>query len=220
MSSTAKLYYNNFRIAAIISIIVAVLILSLSHYYGKNEFFLMLNADLGWVADRFFEYFTHLGDAFFWIAWLIWILIKKQKPILPLLFSSFLIDTLITQAAKHLIFADVLRPSQAIKDGSFVHYVDGVIVHSINSFPSGHTATAFTFMLLISLTMKSSGWMYCSIIIALLVGYSRIYLGQHFPFDIGGGILVAVTSVYIGIHVQRWYEKRALNKNKGINFHY
>jgi membrane-associated phospholipid phosphatase len=218
MSSPVKLYYNNFKIAAIISGLISLSILSLSRYFGKNQFFLMLNGNLGTLADYFFQYFTHLGDALFWTAWLLWILIKKQKPILPLLLSSFLIDTMITQMAKHVIYSNALRPLQAVKDGSFIHYVEGVTVHSINSFPSGHTATAFTFMLLISLTMKNSVWMYLSILVALLVGYSRIYLGQHFPFDVGGGIIVAITSVSIATYVQKWYDKRELDKGKGINF--
>jgi membrane-associated phospholipid phosphatase len=182
---------------------------------GKSELFLLLNTDLGRPADYFFEYFTHLGDGALWAGWLIWILVKKQKPILPLLFSSFALDTIITQVIKQVIFPNEMRPSEAIKDGSFIHYVEGVTVHSINSFPSGHTATAFTFLLLIALTTKGGWFTALAFIVACIVGYSRIYLGQHFPFDVGGGILVAVIAVSISIPIQVWFDKR--NAAKKVN---
>jgi membrane-associated phospholipid phosphatase len=50
--------------------------------------------------------------------------------------------------------------------------------------------------------------MFLAIIVALLVGYSRIYLGQHFPLDIGAGIIVAICSVSLAVLVQGWFDKR------------
>jgi membrane-associated phospholipid phosphatase len=101
-----------------------------------------------------------------------------------------------------------MRPSSAITNGSFIHYVTGVEVHSINSFPSGHTTTAFTFVLLIALTIRHKSFMLLAIIVALLVGYSRIYLGQHFPLDVGAGIFVAIASVAPSLFVQKWFDRK------------
>lgn len=216
MLPAANLNYNNFKIATVASLVVAAILIVLSIWHGKNEFFLILNTDLGKAGDYFFQYFTHLGDGAFWLAWLIWILAKKQKSVLPLILTSLIFQTLITQLLKQVIFPDVLRPSEAIKDNSFIHYVEGVTLHSLNSFPSGHTGTAFTFVLLIALTSNGKSLMLPALILALLVGYSRIYLGQHFPLDVGGGIIAAAISVSLALPIQRRFEARSL-KNERTN---
>jgi len=65
------------------------------------------------------------------------------------------------------------------------------------SFPSGHTAAAFAIATLVSiqfpiLVAPMITW-------ALLVGFSRIYLGVHYPTDILAGIVIGVTSGLGGV---------------------
>ena len=65
-------------------------------------------------------------------------------------------------------------------------------VSSSYSLPSGHAV--FSFMTAFTLTYGRG--LSCKILIffwALLVGYSRIYLGDHYPFDVLAGALVGVT---------------------------
>ena len=214
MAQGTKFYYTNFRVALIITIVLAVLILWLSFVIGKNQFFLLLNNDYGRVADYFFQYFTYMGDGLLWILWLIIILKIKRKQLLPLIISSFILTTIFTQIFKYFILPNEARPSSVFENTLLVHFVKGVEVHSINSFPSGHTATAFTFVLLIALTIKKPGFLLLAFVVALLVAYSRIYLGQHFPLDIGGGIIVAIFSVTLSLLVQRWFDNKRI-KNYG-----
>jgi len=66
------------------------------------------------------------------------------------------------------------------------------------SFPSGHTAAAFIMALLIAhylpyLAMPCFMW-------ASLVGFSRIYLGVHYPTDILAGMVLGLISGWIGLN--------------------
>jgi len=40
------------------------------------------------------------------------------------------------------------------------------------------------------------------------VGYSRIYLAQHFPLDVGAGMFVAIVTILLAILIQRKWEKK------------
>lgn len=199
---------DRFKIAAFITFALGAVLVSLSFYLGKIPLFLHLNGNLGKVADQFFRYFTYAGDGFFWLLAIVVFMAKKRRHLLPLIVAACVISTVLTQVCKQVVVPSDPRPSLAITQKSLVHYVQGVQIHSINSFPSGHTATAFCFLLLVALLAKRQTIVYLSFVAAVLVGYSRIYLAQHFPLDVGAGMIIAVCSVSIAILVQQGFEKR------------
>ena len=66
------------------------------------------------------------------------------------------------------------------------------------SFPSGHTAGAF--MVSIVLGNFYSVVMLPMLACATIVGFSRIYLGVHYPTDVLAGTLLGIASAMIGLH--------------------
>ena len=65
------------------------------------------------------------------------------------------------------------------------------------SFPSGHTAAAFLMAVLLSsafpiLTVPAILW-------ACMVGFSRVFLGVHYPTDVLAGMLLGITSAFVGV---------------------
>jgi len=64
------------------------------------------------------------------------------------------------------------------------------------SFPSGHTTEAFaaaTAMVLLyrswKVALPAYSW-------ALLIGYSRMHLGVHYPFDVLAGMIIGISCAY------------------------
>jgi membrane-associated phospholipid phosphatase len=202
---------RNYNIALAISFSIAAVLFILSYLIGYKEFFLLLNGDGGRSADYFFEHFTNAGDGLMWLPVLFIVLfVLKRKDVLPLLISGFITSTIVTQIFKYLIVPDEPRPIKVIKDTSLIHVVPGVELHSISSFPSGHTGTVFCFYILFCLLLRKNWWLIVGLVIALLVAYSRVYLAQHFPFDVAGGILVAIISMVISVKIQQWAWKRKI----------
>lgn len=197
---------RNFITAFIFTLAVGLYLIIDSFITGRNEFFLMLNKDLGKSADYFFSFWTNLGDGIIWIAVAaLFFVFRKNK--LPLLVAAIIVSTLITQLTKNYIFPAEPRPTAAITDINLIHTVPGVELHTAYSFPSGHTATAFTIYLLASLFIRKRWIIPVGFVYALSVGYSRIYLAQHFPLDVGGGMITALITMLISIYIQQQWEK-------------
>jgi membrane-associated phospholipid phosphatase len=127
-------------------------------------------------------------------------LFKKDKAIIV---YSFAISTLLTQIPKLLLFPNITRPIASGIAPNLMHTVKGVTMHQLSSFPSGHTATAFTIFLLTIYLFDRTKMILIGLLYAMLCGYSRIYLGQHFPMDVGGGIIVAIMTIEISKRLRK-----------------
>jgi membrane-associated phospholipid phosphatase len=198
-----------FKTGATLSIATGIILILFSFLGGKEDLFLLLNQNLGSTADFFFQYFTHAGDGIFWVPVGLYFIFFKRK-LLPLILSAIILSTLLVQTGKKIIYPNEARPTAAIESStqSPIHTVKGVTVHSNNSFPSGHTTTAFSLFLLGCLLLPYTYFWLIGFTAALLAGYSRVYLAQHFPLDVGAGIVCAVISVYLSLQIQKLFNKR------------
>lgn len=68
------------------------------------------------------------------------------------------------------------------------------------SFPSGHSANSFAIAIAIGLNLaitikgKTIKLTWILMPLACIIGFSRIYLGAHYPFDIIGGAIVGIVA--------------------------
>lgn len=86
------------------------------------------------------------------------------------------------------------------------------------SFPSGHTAAAFS--LATSMSIVSPKWYVIAPMFtwASLVGYSRMYLGVHYPSDVLVGALVGSGSAWLTYKLNKWMYQPKKNKNLSVAF--
>lgn len=155
----------------------------------KGDFLIWLNNHHNIAMDFFFKYWTHLGDGLvFAFLGVLFLLTSYYRTLV--LIVAVISQTIVIQGLKRFIFGDVDRPRLFFEDFDALYHVPGVDIHSSNSFPSGHTATAFTVAVLLSLMIKNQRITGILMIVAILVGLSRIYLLQHFFIDIFFGSMI------------------------------
>lgn len=190
------------KLALGISFGTSFLAISASLIHSREAIFLLLNNDFGSSADHIFQVFTLLAEGWMWIPYFLIIYGWFKKDALFILLN-FLISTLMTQIPKQLIWSNISRPIASGIDPNNIHTVAGVEMHSWNSFPSGHTATAFSLYFLTVFFFPKRITVFTGFIYAIACAYSRVYLGQHFPLDIGGGIIVAILSILLSLYVRK-----------------
>jgi membrane-associated phospholipid phosphatase len=119
---------------------------------------------------------------------------------------------------KHLLFASYVRPAVFFEGREQLNFVQGVEIYRYNSFPSGHTATAFGLFFIFSILVKNKRWSYLFFMLALLVGVSRVYLLEHFFRDIYFGSMIGVftTTLFYLTFVRSNFYDRITWKDKAL----
>ena len=144
--------------------------------------------------DFLFSYFiTWLGNAGVVIALIGIFFAFKKQGYFRQHFFWFLAAMLLAGLCVFVLKKTISRPrpltdfAPLIEAGTVHIHVLGEAL-KYRSFPSGDTQTAFTAATYLSLMLPR--WTPLFIFLAVGVGFSRIYMGVHFPFDVFAGGLI------------------------------
>jgi membrane-associated phospholipid phosphatase len=152
-------------------------------YYGKAKSFILLNPYHSKWLDLFVSKFTFLGDGLFVVvlAVILFFTLKTQR-LSILILISYIVSGLLAQILKHSFNAP--RPKVFFNTNAYQHFIDGVSIANRESFPSGHTTSAFALAYILAYSTNKKSYQIILLLLAVAAGYSRIYLGQHFLTDV------------------------------------
>jgi membrane-associated phospholipid phosphatase len=157
----------------------------------KSFIHLSVNAHHNEFFDYFFMYITYLGDGVMVVIVSICLLFVKFRYALLVAISN-VFSSAFTQLLKQYFFNDMPRPKAFFRGIADLYFVPGVENYSNFSFPSGHTTVAFTLYFCLALIVNNPFIKSFLFILSLIVGFSRVYLSQHFFVDVYAGSAIAV----------------------------
>jgi membrane-associated phospholipid phosphatase len=149
----------------------------------------------------FMKAITHFGSAAVYLlllSFIYWCIDEKKALRLS---AALLFSVWINLALKFLL--DQPRPFFAGYDPSL-----GMIPESLGGLPSGHAQNALVLWMIIASWFKKKSLYAAAAILCLLTGFSRIYLGVHFPTDIAGGWILGGMILGVYFCVMRFFDRQ------------
>ncbi|MCY4491781.1 MAG: phosphatase PAP2 family protein [Thaumarchaeota archaeon] len=150
-------------------------------------------------VDLFMQIITESGDTFYMLGFgILMLIIKKTRRIGITLMILIVISTLVTGYVKCGVDRD--RPPFEYEGASFpvtlsrdtfALFCEGGFVAS---YPSGHAARTMIFAIILgfALSGRFPRGAYLMFLYPALMSVSRIYVLQHYPMDIVGGVILGV----------------------------
>ena len=173
-----------FASLVIYGFLLLLLVLFLNDVIRLDEYiFFLINNSTNDILLVFFNLITYLGSSLFWILLIVLFWIEDKEKISLHLFYVFVIDSLSLLLFKQLFLRP--RPLGALQ---------ATEIDIGPSFPSGHSQRAFSGAVILSNYYKKYSLLFYAL--SVLVSFSRIFIGLHYPLDV---LIGSVNGIIIGM---------------------
>ncbi|MBP1357898.1 MAG: phosphatase PAP2 family protein [Sulfolobus sp.] len=182
-------------LALFMSFSIYIKIVSEPHTFLNVYLFELINYHQILLLNPFFVFFAKYGREYIWIPLTAILLVpKKYRKVAIILAASFILDIILGEVSKYLMAQ--LRP---------FYYIPAKLLlpkTTDYSYPSGHALIVSDgAIVLIDRTPK---WLWILMLLeALIVSYSRVYVGVHWPADILGGWLLGSWTALFTVDMEK-----------------
>jgi membrane-associated phospholipid phosphatase len=171
----------------------------------KNAFF-FINYHLGQFPKTVYN-LTQIGDATVFLALLSIFMLYAPK-MWEALLSASLVSLIFSNVLKNIF--GVARPAVVFDNNSFIIIGNKAVGHA--SLPSGHSITVFTTLTVLLFAFMPEKmqykilWVSFILITGLMIAFTRVGVGAHFPLDVITGSIIGYISGLIGIFISREFK--------------
>ncbi len=212
ITNYSKLRLSLFFLPLFLLIAIAIFLYSqdslnaIKYIQIQKNAFLFINHNLGQYPNITYNV-TQLGDASILLSFLIIFIVYAPK-MWEALLSASLVSLVFSTVLKNLFL--VPRASEVFDTKSFI--IIGKAATGFASLPSGHSITVFTtFTVLLYAFMPKDVknkmlWFFSIISIGLMIVFTRVGVGAHYPLDVIIGSIIGYISGLIGIFICQKYK--------------
>ena len=181
---------------------------------SKTDLFLEINGFHSELFDTLFKGTTYIGDGITMIAFgLILCAFSFRYGLLTLIAYAY--TSVAAQVLKYIFHSP--RPLRFFNDlHQPIRTIKGYPIYEWNSFPSGHSVSAFSLAVVIAwlLPQKHKKFAWLVLPVAILTAFSRVYLAQHFFQDVVAGAILGVVLTFQLIYIlenSKWFNSSKLD---------
>ena len=177
--------------------------------YDNKTLFSLVNARHTPAADVLMLYITYIGEGVISAIALLMLLALPSFRNWWYFTAAVLTNAIppfVIQAIKRSV--DAPRPLKYFNEAPWIHTLPHWERLMEHSFPSGHTCAAFCLFSFLAVLLKP-GYRWIGIlffVLAMLVGYSRLYLAAHFFADAYAGSIIGTTFTVMVVAVLNHYQ--------------
>ena len=156
------------------------------------------------VFDVIMPLISSIGYFSIWILVCVLLFVfggKKGRNVALVCIVALVFGYCLTEILKDIVVRP--RPYAMLEGVRVLAYIDG------SSWPSGHTVASFIGAIIIgksysvNIKGKNCKLIYPLLVFAFLVGFSRIYNGVHYPFDVISGALIGIFCALLILRVEK-----------------